>query len=195
VHLDLVDGRDDVDLAEQALEVVLHEVRDADCARAAGGEHLFDRLVCADGAVELARDRVVQQEEIDVVDAEPPQAAVEADECLVAVVADPELGDHEDLAAVDLGAPDPLADLALVAIGGGRVDEGIAARDRSLDRVRRFLRRALEDAEPEGGHLDAVVQRQSRDGRGGQCVLLERDLELQDFALVHRAVALGDVLD
>jgi hypothetical protein len=37
---------------------------------------------------------VVQQEEVDVVDAEPPQAAVEADECLVvAVVADPELGD------------------------------------------------------------------------------------------------------
>ena len=100
VHLDLVDGRDDVDLAEQVLQVILHEVCDADCARAAGGQHLLDRLVCADGVVELARHRVVQQEEVDVVDAEPPQAAVEADECLVvAVVVDPELGDDQPLIA------------------------------------------------------------------------------------------------
>jgi hypothetical protein len=42
--------------------------------------HLLDRLVRADRLVELGRDRLVQQEEIDVVDAEPPQAAVEADE-------------------------------------------------------------------------------------------------------------------
>jgi hypothetical protein len=92
---------------------------------------------------------VVQQEEIDVVDAEPQQAAVEAGECLiVAVVADPELGDDEDLVAVDRGASDPLADLALVAVGGGRVDERVAVRDRGLDRARRLLRRALEDAEP-----------------------------------------------
>ena len=100
MHLDLVDGRDDVDLAEQVLEVVLHEVRDADRARAASGEQLLDRLVCADGAVELARDRLVQQEQVDVVDAEPPQAAVEADECLVvAVVTDPELRDDQRLIA------------------------------------------------------------------------------------------------
>ena len=152
MHLDLVDGRDDVDLAEQVLEVVSHEVRDADRARAAGGEHLLDRLVCADGAVELARHRVVQQEEVDVVDAEPPQAAVEADECLVvAVVADPELGDDEDLAAVDRGASDPLADLALVAVCGGGVEERVAVRDRGLDRNGRLLRRALEDAEAEAG--------------------------------------------
>jgi len=150
---------------------VLHEVRDADRARATGGEHLSDRLVRADGAVELGRDRLVQQDEIDVVDAEAAQTSVEADERLVvAVVADPELGDDEDLAAVDPGAPDRLADLALVAVGGGGVDERIAVRDRSLDRARRLLGRALEDAKSEGGHLDTVVQRQGRDGRCAQGV-------------------------
>jgi hypothetical protein len=95
---------------------------------------------------------VVQQEEVDVVDAEPAKAAVEADECLVvAVVADPELRDDEDLAAVDPGSPDRLADLVLVAVGSGAVDERVAVSDRGFDRVRRLVRRALEDAEPEGG--------------------------------------------
>ena len=105
----------------------------------------------------------MEEEEVDVVEAEPAQAAVDADERLVvAVVADPELGRDEHLGAVDAGAADRLADLALVAVGGGGVDQAVAGRDRGLDGADRLLRRALEDAEAEHRHLDAVVQRHGR---------------------------------
>jgi hypothetical protein len=50
----------------------------------------------------------VQQVEVDVVEAEPAEAGVEADlRGVVAVVADPKLGGDEDLVAVDAGAAVP----------------------------------------------------------------------------------------
>ena len=55
-----------------------------------------------------------------------------------------------------------LADLALVAVGGGGVDVPVAGAQRRLDRGDGLVGRGLEDAEPEGRDLDAVVQ-----GEGG----------------------------
>jgi hypothetical protein len=76
----------------------------------------------------------VQQVEIDVVDPEPAQAGVEAPQRgVVAVIADPQLGGDEDVPAVDAGAADAVADLALVAVGGGCVDQPVALGERGLD--------------------------------------------------------------
>jgi hypothetical protein len=106
---------------------------------------------------------MVEQEEVDVVEAEPAQAAVEAGECLlVAVVADPKPRRDEHDAAVDSGAADAFADLALVAVDGGGVDEPVAVRDRRLDGADGFRGWTLEDAQSERGHLDAVAQGDQR---------------------------------
>ena len=143
-------------------EVLRAEVRDADRARPAVGEERLGGLVGADRVLEVGRHRLVQQVQVDVVDAEPAQAGVEADlRGVVAVVADPQLGGDEDLVAVDAGAADALADLALVVVGGGRVDQPVAVAQRGLDGGDGLLGRALEDAEAEGGHRDAVVQLQA----------------------------------
>jgi hypothetical protein len=82
--------------------MLLAEVRHTDRASAAFREHLLDRLVRRDRRVELGGDGLVEQEEIDVVEAEPPEAALEADKRLgVPVVAEPQLRRDEELAAVD----------------------------------------------------------------------------------------------
>jgi hypothetical protein len=69
VQLDLVDGRRDARLADQVLEMAFAEVRGADRAGAAVRQHLLNRVVRGDGAVEVARAAVVEQEEVDVVEA------------------------------------------------------------------------------------------------------------------------------
>ena len=165
VQLDLVDRRNDARAADQVLEMAFAEVRDADRASATVGQHLLDRCVRGDRAVEVARDGMVEQEEVDVVEAESAQAAVEPCERLfVAVVADPQLRGHEDVVAVDAGAADAFADLALIAVGGGGVEQPVAARDRCLNGADGLSGRALEDAEAESGQFDAVVQRDTRGG-------------------------------
>jgi hypothetical protein len=95
-----VDRRHDVGALDQVLEMLLAVVGDADRACPALGEDRFGSLVGADGRLEVGRHRLVQQVEIDVVDPEPAQAGVEADQgAVVAVVADPQLGGDEDLTA------------------------------------------------------------------------------------------------
>ena len=139
------------------------EVRDTDRARAAVDKGVLDRLVCGDRLLKLPRDRLVQEEEVDVVESEATQAAVEADESLVmAVVADPELRRDEHLAALDPGTVDRLADFTFVPVGGSGVDQAVAGCNRALDGGHSLLRRALEDAEAEHWHLDAVVQHKGR---------------------------------
>ena len=64
------------------------------------------------------------------------------------------------------GGGDRRPDARLVAVGGGGVDVPVADRQRLLDRLLRLLGRDLEDAEPELGDLDAVVQSIERLGTG-----------------------------
>jgi hypothetical protein len=70
----------------------------------------------------------------------------------------PDLGLDEDLFARDAGVAQGLADLGLVAVGGGGVDVPVAEFERGLHGGDGLLGRGLEDAESEGGHLDAVVE-------------------------------------
>ena len=104
-----------------------HEVADADGADLAVGEQLLERPVGVEGAVERRGQRLVQDQQVDLVDAELAGALVERVQGrVVAVVADPDLRLDEHLVAVDAGPADGLADLALVAVRGGGVDVPVA---------------------------------------------------------------------
>ena len=163
VHLDLVDRGHDAGVLQQLVEVVGHEVGDADGPHAAVLEQLLEGAVGLDRQVEAARQRLVEDEQVDLVDPELAGALVEGVQGgVVAVVADPDLSLDEDIRSCQAGAADGLADLALVGIGGSGVDVAVPRAQRGLDGVDRLLGRGLEDAEAECGHLDAVVQGHAR---------------------------------
>ena len=140
-----------------------HEVADADRADLAVGEQLLQRLVGVDGQLELAGQRLVQDEQVDLVDSQLAGRLLEGvQRGVVAVVGDPDLGLDEDLIAGQPGAPDRLADLPLVAVCRSGVDVAVTRLQRDPDGCDRLVRRSLEDAEPEDRYLDAIVQ-----GEGG----------------------------
>lgn len=92
VHLDLVDGWRVLAPLEQRLEVLGHDVADADRAHAALAEQPLERAVGAERAIERARQRLVQEQQVDRVDAELRRALLEpVQRLVVAVVADPQL--------------------------------------------------------------------------------------------------------
>jgi hypothetical protein len=94
----------------------------------------------------------VEDQQLDLVDAELAGALLEGVEGLVvAVVVDPDLGLDEDLGPVDPGCGDRFADLALVGRGGGGVDEPVAGVEGGADGIAGLVRWGLEDAEAEGG--------------------------------------------
>jgi hypothetical protein len=98
VHLDLIDGRHHLRGREQRLEVAGHEVADADGPDLAPRVQLLQGSVGLQGAVELRGQRLVQEQQVDHVDAELVCALVEGVQGgVVAVVADPDLGLDEDL--------------------------------------------------------------------------------------------------
>jgi len=87
----------------------------------------------------------VQDQQVDLVDAELAGALVEAVQRLVvAVVADPDLGLHEDLVAGEPGAVYGLADLALVAVRRGGVDVAVAAAQGRFHGCASLVGRGLE---------------------------------------------------
>ena len=162
VQLDLVDRGHDRRLLEKGGEVLDHEVADADGAHLAVREERLQRPVRLERLVECRGEGLVQDEQVDLLDAQLAGALVEAVQGLVvAVVADPDLRLDDDVVAGHTGAADGVADLALVAVGGGSVDVAVARLQRSRDGGTGLLRRCLEDPQPDGGHLDLVVQLQS----------------------------------
>jgi hypothetical protein len=109
--------------------VLDHEVADPDGADLAVGEQLLQRPVRLQGPVELRGQRLVQDQQVDPVDAELAGALVEAVQGLVvAVVADPDLGLQEHVVPADAGIRDGLTDLPLVAVGRRGVDVPVAGR-------------------------------------------------------------------
>ena len=76
VDLDLVDRRDDGGLVEQPVEVFDHEVADTDRADLAVRQQRLEGPVGVEGAVEGAGERLVEDEQVDVVDAELAGALV-----------------------------------------------------------------------------------------------------------------------
>lgn len=159
VDLQLVDRRDDGGGVKQRGQVVDHEVADTDRPDLTVGQELLLGAVGGEGLVELGRQGLVQEQQVDPVDAELCGALLEAVQGLVvAVVADPDLRLDEDLVARHTGVAQCLADLTFVAIGGGSVDVPVAEVERGLDSGLGLVGRGLEDTEAEGGHLDAVVE-------------------------------------
>ena len=159
VQLDLVHRRDDVGRRQQLLQVVRHEVADTDRPHPPVGQQGLQRLVRGDGLVEAVGGGLMQDEQVQVVDAELADRLLPGVQRLVVpVVADPDLGLDEHVGTVEARVADALADLPLVAVRRGGVDVPVAGRQRRLDGRRRLLRRALEDAQSEGGHRDAVIE-------------------------------------
>jgi len=163
VLLDLVDRRHDRGVLEQPGEMVDHEVADADCPHLAVGQQRLQRAVCLERAVEGGGQRLVEDQEVDLLDAELAGTLLEpVQRLVVAVVGDPDLRLQEHVRAVQARGTERLAHLALVPVGGGGVDVAVAVAQRGLDGGSGLLGRALEDAEPERGHRHAVAERQGR---------------------------------
>ena len=168
VHLDLVDRGHDRGGVEEPVEVLGHEVADPDRADAALGEQRFERPVRVDGEVEARGQRLVQDQQVQALDAELAHGLVEGvARGVVAVVAHPHLGLDHDLLARHARSADRLADLALVAVRRRGVDVPVAVGERRLDRCRGLVRFGLVDAESEGGHDEPVVERELRGGGHG----------------------------
>jgi hypothetical protein len=100
--LDLVDRGDDRGPVEQSGEVVDHEVADADGADLAVGQERLQAAIGLKRSLEGRGQRLVQDEQVDLLDAELARALLEAVQRLVvAVVGDPDLRLDEDVGAVE----------------------------------------------------------------------------------------------
>ena len=105
----------------------------------------------------------MDQVEVDVVEPEPLEAGLERlARLLVAVVVVEALRGDEDVVAVEPGGPERLADLRLVAVGGGGVNVPVAGLERARDGLGRLAGRDQEDAEAELGDLNAVAEGEIR---------------------------------
>ena len=137
--------------SRESREVVGHEVADPDGADLAVGQERLQRLVGLDGEGELAREGLVQDQQVDPVDAEFARALVEGvQRRVVAVVGDPDLRLDEDVGAIETGAADGFADLAFVQIRRGGVDVAVSGLQCRLDRCNGVVGRRLKDAETRG---------------------------------------------
>jgi len=77
MHFDLVHGRDDGDFSQQPCQVLGHEVADADRPHPAVRQQLLERPVGIQRQVETARQRLMQQQQVEALDAELAGALVE----------------------------------------------------------------------------------------------------------------------
>ena len=77
VDLDLVDGRHDRGAVQQPGQVLDHEVADSDGADLAVLEQRLKRAVGRRSLVEVRRQRLVQDQQVDLVEAQLPGALVE----------------------------------------------------------------------------------------------------------------------
>src|SRR5512133_3852678 len=93
VNLDLVDCRDHGGAFEQRGEVLDHEVADPDGSYLPLGKQRLQGLVSLQGRLEVRGQRLMQDQQVDLVYSKLAGALVEAVQRLViAVVADPDLG-------------------------------------------------------------------------------------------------------
>ena len=161
VQLDLVDGGRHAGLRDEAGEVLGEEVGDADRRRQSFVAELDHGLPGLDVLVD-AGQRPVDQEEVDVIEPEPLEGGGQLDaRTLRAVGVAGQLGRDEQLVARHRRVGDAAADLGLVLVAGGRVEQAVAGVDR-LDEDLRVLDRVRPEAEDR--HLASVVELQQRCG-------------------------------
>ena len=136
-----------------------HEIADPDRADLAVSKQGLQGAVGLQGPVERRRQRLMQDQQVDVFDAELADALLEGVQRLVvSVVADPNLGLQEDLRSVQIRGVHRLGDLALVAVGRRRVDVAIAVAKGDSDGVGGFVKWRLVHAETEPRHLDPIIE-------------------------------------
>jgi hypothetical protein len=134
------------------------EVGHSDGARPAVGEDLFQGLPGLDVQI-LCGDRPVDEEEVDVVEAERGEGCVDgAQSLVVAVVKALKLGGDEDVLARDPGVADAAPDGVFVAVGGRGVDEAVAAAQGAGDGLLGVGAPQGPGAQSEAWHGDAVVE-------------------------------------
>ena len=98
VALDLVDRRHHRGAIQERGEVLHHEVADADRADPAAREQSLQGTVGLESPLEGRRERLVEDQQVDLVDAELAGALLKAVQSpAISVVADPDLGLQEHL--------------------------------------------------------------------------------------------------
>ncbi len=157
--LDLVDRRGDLVVVDKVDEPVRVEVRDPDRPCAA----LLVEVLHGPPFAVVVPQRLVDQVEVEVVQAEAVQRGVEGTSGVVLhaarrCVLDPELGGDEEVLAGDPAGPDRGTHRRLVEVGGSGVQVPVARRQSGLGRCLGLLVRDLEDPEPDDRHADAVVE-------------------------------------
>ena len=183
VHFDLVHRGDDLGLIEQSLQTDRQEVADADSAQLSVGKQGFQCFVGRDGLVELGRVGLVQDEQINLLEAELRRRLLKSvQRLIVSVVGDPNLGLDEDVRAVEAGTAQRLPDPLFVAVGSGSVDVAVSDLEGSLHSHHRFLGRGLVDTKANLGKGDAVVQCEVR-LRGGHGLVLSNSKSLNGLFL------------
>jgi hypothetical protein len=146
VDLDLVYRRYHRRPFEQGREVLDHEVADPDRADPAVSQQRLQGLVGRYGAVELRGQRLVQDQQVDLIDPELAGALLEPVQRLgVSVIADPNLGLQEHLRPVETRGVDRLTDLAFVAVRGGGVDVPVPGVQCGPHGITCFVWGCLED--------------------------------------------------
>src|SRR6201996_7979637 len=166
MHLDLVDRGDNLGLTVQPPQVMGLEVGHADGPGPAFAVELLQRPPGLHEVTAVpARQRPVDQEQVDVLGAESlerPCEGLAGIVGLVRVVA--QLAGDEDLTAVEARPGDGVAYFGLVAVHLGGVDVPVPGLERRAHRGRRVLRRDLKDTEAELRNGLAVVQPDIRNG-------------------------------
>ena len=166
VHLDLVDAGGDAGRGDDVVEVTGSEVGDADRADEATLATLDEALPGVDIEV-LARVRPVDEDEVDDVEAQATQAVLDrGDRQGLLVEAAGDLGRDEDVLAVEATATERLADLLLILVVHGGVDESIALLEGRHHRGDALLAAQRIGAEADLRDDEAVVQGPSRDAGG-----------------------------
>lgn len=129
-----------------------HEVADPDRTHFPVVVQLLERTVGAEGLVELAQEGLVQEQQVDLVDAELACALVERVQRLVVpVVADPDPRLDEDLIPGEPGLADRVAHAALVRIRGRGVDQPVPGRKSRGDGLFRLVGRVWKTPKPRAG--------------------------------------------
>src|SRR5450755_2816156 len=142
------------------------EVGDADRADATVGAELLQRLPRGDEVAAVqGRERPMDQEQVDVVEAQLAEGCLERAVSVVRpVVAVIELAGDEHLCSVQAGAAYGLPDAALVAVHLGGVDVPVAHLECGADRLCSFGGIDLKDAKPKLRDRMAVVERDVGNG-------------------------------
>src|SRR5437764_7776352 len=98
MDLDLIDRRHHRAPIEERRKVLDHEVTDPDRADLAVSEQTLQRAVCPQRSVERRRQRLVEDQQVDLIDTELAGALLEAAQSFVIpIVTDPDLRLQEDL--------------------------------------------------------------------------------------------------